>query len=144
MLVAGFIRHIQRAARDRYEDQPLWAKNIYPIGIFLILISIVFLGLFGWDGSLQFGNWIVGLIASFLTFGLVWLTPRLRILNPVRAHWVRPADSSRLDMAYQALWNFYRQLGRLSNVFTDLLEGESGMMWTLLLLALFISFFVQR
>lgn len=144
MLLAGFIRHIQRTVRDRYEDQPLWAKNIYPIGIILILIAIVILGLFGWDGSLQFGNLIASLAASLLTFGLIWLTPRLRILNPVRAHWVRPADTSRLDMVYQALWNLYRQFGRLSNVFTNLLEGESGMMWTLLLLALFISYFTQR
>jgi len=146
MLLAGFIRHIQRSStsRDRYEDQPIWAKNIYPIGISLILLTIILLGLVGWDGSLHPGNWIVGLIASFLTFGLVWFTPRVRILNPVRAHWVRPSDPSWLEWGYQALWNLYRQLGRLSNVFTNLLEGESGIMWTLLFLALFISYFTQR
>lgn len=144
MLLAGFIRHIQRAARDRYEEQPIWAKNIYPIGIFLIFLAIIVLGLFGWDGSLQLGNWIAGVIASSLTFVLVWFTPRLRILNPVRAHWVGPSNPSRLDLGYQTLWNLYRQFGRLSTVFTNLLEGESGIMWTLLLLALFISYFTQR
>jgi len=145
MLLAGFIRHIQRSStsRDRYEDQPIWAKNIYPIGISLILLTIILLSLFGWDGSLQPGNWIVGLIASLLTFGLVWFTPRLRILNPVRAHWVRPSNPSWLDWGYQGLWNLYHQLGRLSNMFTNLLEGESGIMWTLLFLALFISYFTQ-
>jgi hypothetical protein len=29
-------------------------------------------------------------------------------------------------------------------MFTGILEGESGIMWTLLFLALFISFFAQR
>lgn len=145
MLLAGFIRHILRpsASRGSYEDQPVWAKNVFPIGIFLLLGIIVLLGLFGWDGSLQFGNIFASLTASLLTFGLVWFTPRLRILNPVRAHWVRPANITWLDWGYQALWNLYRQMGRLSNVFTKILEGESGIMWTLLFLALFISFFVR-
>jgi hypothetical protein len=37
----------------------------------------------------------------------------------------------------------YRWFIRLSDVFTTILEGESGIMWTLLFLALFISFFAQ-
>lgn len=144
-LLAGFIRHSQRTgSRPSHEDQPIWAKNVYPIGISLMLMMVVLLGLFGWDGTLQFGNWIIGLIASILAIGLLWLTPRLRILNPVRAHWVRPANASWLDRSYQALWGIFRQLARLSNAFTNMLEGESGIMWTLLFLALFISFFTQR
>ena len=85
-----------------------------------------------------------GIIASLLTFGLIWFTPRLRILNPVRAHWVRPANLTWLDLAYQSLWNFYRRLGQLSNLFTNILEGDGGIMWTLLFLALFISLFVRK
>jgi len=145
MLIAGFIRHSQRTVtRVSNEDQPIWARNVYPIGVFLLLLMVILLGLFGWDGTLQIGNWIMGLIASILTVGLLWLTPRLRILNPVRAHWVRPANASWLDLGYQTLWGIYRQLGRLSNAFTNMLEGESGIMWTLLFLALFISLFTQR
>ncbi len=145
MLLAGFIRHILRppTQRVRFEDQPVWAKGIYPIGIFLLLLTILLLGLFGWDASLQLGNFIAGIIASLLTFGLVWFTPRLRILNPVRAHWVGPSNPAWLDWAYNALWNLYQQAGRLSNLFAKTLEGESGIMWTLLFLALFISFFAR-
>ena len=145
MLMAGFLRHCLRTTtRTASEDQPIWARNVYPIGISLLLLTTILLGLFGWDGTLQLGNWFVGLIASILTLGLLWLTPRLRILNPVRAHWVRPTNTSWLDWIYQALWNLYRQLGRVSNVISNVLEGDSGIMWTLLFLALFISFFVRR
>lgn len=145
MLIAGFIRHSQRTTtRVSSEDQPVWGKNVYPFGISLLLLMTVLLGLFGWSGTLQLGNWFVGILVSALTFGLLWLTPRLRILNPVRAHWVRPASASWLDWGYDALWNIYRQLGRVSNVISNVLEGESGIMWTLLFLALFISFFSQR
>jgi hypothetical protein len=145
MLIAGFIRQSQRTiTRASNEDQPIWAKNVYPIGISLLLLMTILLGLFGWSGSLRLGNWVVAILAVALTLGLVWLTPRLRILNPVRAHWVRPASASWLDRGYQALWNLYRQLGRVSTLISNVLEGESGIMWTLVFLALFISFFTKR
>ena len=144
-LLAGYIRQIQRSsARTNFDNQPIWARNVYPFGVYVILLTILFLGFFGWGGSLSIGNWVAGPIASILTFGLLWLTPRLRILNPVRAHWVRPTDPGWLDTIYQAFWSLYRQLGKLSNTFSNVLEGESGIMWTLLFLALFISMFIQR
>ena len=145
MLVAGFVRHsLRTTTRDSSEDQPIWAKNVYPGGIALLLLITIVLGLYGWDGTLQFGTWFVAVLTTSLIGGLLWLTPRLRILNPVRAHWVRPANASWIDLGYQILWNLYRQLGRVSNVISNVLEGESGVMWTLLVLVLFVSFFVQR
>ena len=145
MLVAGFIRHsLRTTTKVSSEDQPIWAKNVYPIGIVLLLLTGLLLGVFGWDGKLQLGNWFIALLVSLLTFGLLWLSPRLRILNPVRAHWIQPANASLLNRGYLALWNLYHRLGRVSNVISSVLEGESGVMWTLLFLALFISFFVKR
>ncbi|HEX5809946.1 MAG TPA: hypothetical protein VFY25_14855 [Anaerolineales bacterium] len=145
MLIAGYIRHAQRTAvRLSNEDQPVWGKNVYPFGISVLLIIMVFLGLFGWVGALTFGNWFAGMVASLLSVGLLWLTPRLRILNPVRAHWVRPTGASWFEWAYRALWELYRMLGRVSNSFLNMLEGESGLMWTLLFLVLFITVFTQR
>lgn len=145
MLIAGFIRHSQRTTtRLSNEDQPIWARNVYPIGISLLLLVTVLLGLFGWSGSLKLGNLFVGLPAVLLALGLLSLTPRLRILNPVRAHWVRPVNVSWLDWIYQVVWNLYRQLRRVSDGISNVLEGESGIMWTLLFLVLFISFFTQR
>ena len=145
MLIAGFVRHIQRSSmRAIFDTQPLWARNVYPIGVGILLITTIGLSVFGWSGTLQIGSWLWGLSASLLAVGLLWLTPRFRILNPVRAHWVRPANPTWLDWGYQAIWNGYQQLSKLSNTFSSLLEGESGIMWTLLFLALFISFFTQR
>jgi hypothetical protein len=145
MLVTGFIRHsLRTTTRLNSEDQPIWAKNVYPIGISLLFLMILLLGVFGWEGTLQFGNLFVSILTSLLVIGLLWLTPRLRILNPVRAHWIRPANVSWLEWIYQALWNVYRQLGRISNMISNVLEGESGVMWTLLVLVLFVSFFAQR
>jgi hypothetical protein len=145
MLVAGFVRHSQRlTARAINEDQPIWARNVYPIGIGLLLLMTVLLGLFGWSGTLKLGNLFASGIVLALSVGLLWLSPRLRILNPIRAHWVQPTSASWLDRGYEVLWNLYRRLGRLSTGISNVLEGESGIMWTLVFLALFISFFTQR
>lgn len=143
-LLVGYIRQSQRsAARTTFENQPIWAKNVYPFGIYITLLTILILGFFGWNGSLKIGNWIAGIVASLLTFGLLWLTPRVRALNPVRAHWVRSTDSAWLNVVYQTIWELYRSIRRLIAAFSSVLEGESGIMWTLLFLALFISIFTQ-
>jgi hypothetical protein len=144
MLTAGWIRHALRpAARISYESQVAWARGAYLTGIGLLLFTIIFLGLFGWDGSLQLGAWVNGLVASLLTVGLTLAIPRIRTLNPSRAHWIQPASSSWLERAYRVLWDLYRQLGLITQTVTTILEGNSGIMWTLLFLALFISLMTQ-
>ena len=143
LIAAGFVRHALRAnASDSLDDQPGWAKIVYPAGILLLNITQVLFGFIGWDGALQTGNFLIAVSASFLTLGLVWGTRRFRIFNPVRAHWVTSAGAG-VNSLYQGLWFIYRGLARLSLAVTDALEGEGGIMWTLLFLVLFISIIVQ-
>jgi hypothetical protein len=139
LLVAGFVRHaIRHSGRDAIESLPDWMRRVYPIGIALILLAQILLGVWGWEGSLQIGFWPAYSSASLLILGLISLTPRLHLLNPIRAHWLRPA-SSWLDGLYHNLWAVYQVLGRISLAVTSTLEGAGGIMWTLLFLVLFIS-----
>jgi hypothetical protein len=143
LLMAGFIRHALRSSgRESLDSQPGWANKVYPTGIILLIVFQLLLGWMGWDGARQVGAWVHALLASILTFGLVWATPRFRALNPVRAHWVNPTASD-LSTVYSGLWGIYRVLGRISQAITATLEGEGGIMWTLLFLALFISLLTQ-
>lgn len=143
LLIAGFIRHALRpSGRDSIDSQEIWTRSVYPAGIILLIAVQVLLGFIGWDGALQIGAWLQAVIVSLLTFGLVWATPRLRILNPVRAHWVSSTTSS-IGNVYKNFWTLYRLLGRISNAIIVTLEGESGIMWTLLFLILFVSIMTQ-
>jgi hypothetical protein len=143
LLIAGFVRHALRISNsESFNDQPGWAKAVYPAGIMLLIVMQILLGFIGWDGALKFGNIFIAIIASFLTLGLVWGTRRFRIFNPVRAHWVASAGSG-INNLYQGLWSVYRGLARLGQSITEALEGEGGIMWTLLFLVLFISIIVQ-
>jgi hypothetical protein len=144
LLVAGFIRHALRpSGRDTIESQAGWMRTVYPSGILLLVICQLLLGFFGWDGALQIGAWLQAIIASLLTLGLVWATPRFRILNPIRAHWVKNPAASRIDDIYGSIWGVYRLLGRVSQAINVTLEGEGGIMWTLLFLVIFISLLTQ-
>jgi hypothetical protein len=143
LLMAGFIRHALRpGGRDSIDSQEIWTRSVYPAGIILLIVIQLILGFIGWDGALQIGAWLQALIVSLLTFGLVWATPRFRVLNPIRAHWVSSTVSS-VDNIYQSLWTIYRLLGRISTAIIVTLEGESGVMWTLLFLILFVSLMTQ-
>jgi hypothetical protein len=142
-LTAGFVRHSLRSGgREAFDIKPDLPRNVYPAGIVLLLLMQIVLGFYGWDGALQIGFWPAGLAVTLLTFGLIWLTPRLRLLNPVRAHWVKPA-STRLDRIYSGLWGFYQLLGQITQAVTATLEGAGGIMWTLLFMVLFISLMTQ-
>ncbi len=144
LLMAGVTRHALRSSgRTALDSQPGWANKVYPAGIILLITFQVLLGFWGWDGARQVGAWLPALLASLLTFGLIWATPRLRILNPVRAHWVSNSADSGLATFYSGLWIVYRAVGNVSQAIITTLEGEGGMMWTLLFLALFILLLTQ-
>ena len=143
LLVAGFIRHVLRpSGRDTLESQPSWTRTVYPAGILLLIVCQLLLGFIGWEGALKIGAWLQALITSVLAFGLVWATPRLRILNPIRAHWVNPA-ASHVDNLYSGFWTAYSVFGRINQAINVTLEGEGGIMWTLLFLVIFISLLTQ-
>ena len=143
LLIAGFARHALRSTgRPALDAQPGWANRIYPAGIILLVIFQLLLGVLKWNGSFQVGAWLQALITSLAAFGLIWATPRLRILNPVRAHWVNAATYG-IGNIYRGFWGIYRSFDKISNAITVTLEGEGGIMWTILLLVLFISFLTQ-
>jgi len=143
LVVAGYIRHALRSSeKENFDAQPGWEGFAFPTGILLLLILQIGLGWFGWDGVPQVGAWLQATIVSILTVGLIWALPRLRILSPIRAHWVA-SPASRTNNIYSGFWSIYRTLAQLSRSINNALEGEGGIMWTLLFLILFVSLLTQ-
>jgi hypothetical protein len=144
LLLAGYWRHAMRPTlRINFETLDRAAQYLYPLGIGILLTTMVVLGMWGWDGALQIGAWLPSLIGALLGGLVIWLAPRLRVLTPIRAHWVRPTTTSGTDWFYRSLWGLYRLIGRLSNSFSTILEGDGGFMWTLLFMVVLISLIVQ-
>jgi hypothetical protein len=144
LLLAGYLRHAMRPTlRDNFETLDRAAQYVYPLGISVLLGIALLLGFWGWEGAFRVGVWPLALLGVLLGGIANWLAPRLRILTPLRAHWVRPAASSWMDWLFRGLWGVYRFIGRLSNSFSAMLEGDGGFMWTLLFMVLFISLIIQ-
>jgi hypothetical protein len=144
LLLAGYLRHsIRPTLRDNFSTLDRAAQYIYPLGIGILLGIVLLLGFWGWEGASRLGAWMIALLGVVLGGAAGWLTPRLRILTPIRAHWVRPAANSWMNWLFRVLWGLYWLIGRLSNSFSKVLEGEGGFMWTLLFMILFIALIIQ-
>lgn len=144
MLAAGFIRLALRGSNRTPLTPPFtWVHFTYLLGQSLFVLTLFLLGWLGWDGALKAGNLAASLSASFLTLGLVWAAPRFRLFNPPRAHWVRPASTGSNPL-WRSLKSLYQASAQLIHTFTLILEGESGLLWTLLFLVLFISLITQK
>ncbi|OQX64596.1 MAG: hypothetical protein B5M51_03250 [Anaerolinea sp. 4484_236] len=137
-LLAGYVRHARRATENKFETQHKSARLVYPVGIALMLLIMFLLGVWGWRGAQTIGFWWMGFAATLLTITLLWLRPRVRMLTPPQAHWLKPAASN-LDQLYGILWNFYLILRRFSAFITKVLESDGGILWTLLFIVLFAS-----
>ncbi len=144
MLLAGYMRHAMRPTlRINFETLDRAAFYLYPLGIGILLVTIILLGIWGWEGAFQVGAWLPAVIGVLAGGVAIWLAPRLRVLTPLRAHWVRPTATSWMDWLFRGIWGLYRLLGRLSNAFSAILEGDGGLMWNLLFMVLFISLIAQ-
>jgi hypothetical protein len=138
LLIGGYVRHALRPSKGSLQYQPVWVKNLYAAGIVLPLLMLFLLGLWGWPGAFLIGNWPASLAAVLLSGGLLWVWPRLKIPAP-RVHWVRPSQATSLDKLYQSLAAIYNVAGSAVRAFSLLLEGDGGILWTLIFLIIFAS-----
>jgi hypothetical protein len=142
LLIAGYIRHLFQPGEIPFSGLPTWAQTSYPAGISILVLTAIIVGLWGWPGALQIGVWIVPLILlafSGLTGFALW-----RFRRFIRPE-IFPASGERIsrlgvvqEFLARLLWIIYRSLGRLFAYSANLLEGDGGLLWTLLLLVLFV------
>lgn len=143
MLVAGYLRHLFHTGDTRFEELPRWAQAAYPIGMGTLVITIIISGLWGWPGSWQIGAWVIALILLALAgaAGIVFrrleklVGPQsLLVMEPLPWH-ISPFLQQNIGRFF---WGTYRFLARIAGYLASLMEGDGGLLWTLLLLVLFI------
>jgi hypothetical protein len=99
-------------------------------------------------GALQLGAWIVALILVIL--GGLTVFSGFRFGSFASPPTPLPAENSPSRFAIVqkvvvgVLWRVYRAIGRLFAYAANLLEGDGGLLWTLLLLVLFVSLLRER
>lgn len=143
LLAVGFVMHMLRLEGDEFSSLPRWAQASFPVGLIVMVFTLFVLGLFGWPGALQIGVWPAALAVFVLAAGLVFTFLRLPILRDLAPAADAPARPSRFTqiqlMAGSGFWGMYRFLSRIAGFSSDLFEGDGSLLWTLVLLVLFIS-----
>lgn len=147
ILMAGFLRHTFTPGEplSSFEN---WIKIAYPLGLVVLVAAYVLVGILGWEGSLTTGVWWASLISLILTALIFWLANFLRRRsggeNPL---WVVVLLEQlgkalgrffRLEWLYAMLGWVYRLVQQIIQGLTVILEGDGGILWVMVLLALFL------
>jgi hypothetical protein len=139
LLMAGFVRHALHPGETSLESHARWTKVLYPIGLFLLPGTAILLGLWGWSGANTTGILWASLTDLFLAAGFSALAfmflPRLALPN-LSTQWIH---IFRLEWLFRILSALFRFFHEIADIITSSLEGEGGLLWSLLLLALILS-----
>jgi hypothetical protein len=150
LLIIGYARHALRPG-DELDKLDRWVQVVYPFGLVLVVGTLWVIGVFGWPGSLTVGVWWGSLVSTVLAVGgWLWinLSSRFRIAQARPPGWFsllmqqsgdRLAAFFRLEWAYQLSGLIFQLLQRIVQMITTILEGDGGVLWVLLLLALLVS-----
>ena len=139
LLLAGYFRHARRTKAENFKTQNQLSRLIYPSGIGIMLLALLLLGVWGWQGASSIGAWRFGLGSILLVTILIRLLPRIRALNPSQAHWLKPDTEKNRNLISNVFWGLYYFLRNLVRQITNIFESDGGILWALLFIILFAS-----
>jgi hypothetical protein len=144
LLAAGFFRHTLHPGETSLESQEKWVKVLYPAGLLLLVATAILLGLWGWEGARIFGVWWQPILVILLAVGFAVLALRKMAETPPSAASGQWIELFRLEWLYKALAAIYGFMRRIVEIVTSAFEGESGLLWSFLVLVLILSILSLR
>ncbi|NMB87719.1 MAG: hypothetical protein GYA17_05135 [Chloroflexi bacterium] len=152
-ILLGYLRHSIRGGPETRELER-WVQAAYPVGLYLLIVSYWLIGIFGGMGGPIVGLWAASLASLAIALGsFAWLWRRARQAMPVPAPVGVVADFGRrmgsslasffrLDWVYQFITSVYVLLQGVLGFLTQILEGEGGLLWALVLVALLATLII--
>lgn len=149
-LLAGFARFAFKP-RDELASMERWIQVVYPAGLAVLVLALIFTGLIGWPGVLSLGvPWAGPLSILIMLAGwqaILFWQRRTGPEDPLSRWYAATARNTGvflssllgLNWLYRLLWWIYHRLQQLIELVTRVYEGAGGVLWALVLLALFIS-----
>jgi hypothetical protein len=150
LLAWGYLCHFLRQREELYRMER-WVHTVYPAGLAALLIAQFVVGVLGWPGSFTVGIWPVSVgVAVAVVIGLVsaWHFRNMLARGAHAFRWVQILLDGlgkglgaffRLNWLYGTLLWLYRLVQRAVQMITVIFEGEGGVLWTLVVLALLVS-----
>jgi hypothetical protein len=147
-LVFGYIRHALRVV-ETPSGLERWVWIFFPLGLGFLILAEYFLGWQIWLKWIQNpGNlWWVGGIVLITSVSLWFFLYKQKSLQPLRrfskgmATWSTSFWGKLLGLQwfYRFVWILYHFLSRIISWFTEILEGDGGILWALVFLFLLFS-----
>ncbi len=130
-----------------------WLQIVYLLGLLVLVVSHWMIGIFGWKGSLTPGTWWAPTLSIVITGGFFIfflqkktsgkLQEALRRLSWINYIWSligqRFATFFSLEWFYRFMYRVFIILQIIQVNFTALLEGQGGILWTILFLVLIVT-----
>jgi len=108
-----------------------------------LLVGVV-LGLWGWSGAFQVGAPLAAAVVTPVVAALVWSKRRFPQLSPVPTRWYPKAVEGVSSWMQREASRLYDWSQHTAESITRTVEGEAGIMLSLLLLVLFVSLITGR
>ncbi len=149
-LILGYLRHIFRPREELYPMER-WVHTVFPGGLLFLIAGEWLIGGIGWPGSLTLGViWPSLVVVSIAGIGVGLAISLRRSLSKdaIAERWLGVFSRQvggvlsaifRLNWLYQVIAWFYRLLQSTVQMLTAVLEGDGGILWSLVMLALLIS-----
>jgi hypothetical protein len=141
LLLAGFFRHSLHPGETSLESQDKWIKLIYPAGLLILLLAALLLGFWGWQGARVIGLGWTALVVLPLSASLIFLAQKFLVRLPPNRLSNQWTQIFRIDLLYSILSVIYNFFRRIAAVIITSIEGDGGLLWSLLLLVLFLTIF---
>jgi hypothetical protein len=150
LLLLGYLRHAFHPG-DELRNMERWIQTAYPAGLILLIAAQWVIGLIGWPGSLSVGVWWAALYSGgglAVTSGVAVMLRRRKAGTSPSARFYRETGQKAarlftrilsLNWLYNLLWLVFRRVEQGLQIVNEMLEGEGGLLWVFVLLALFVS-----
>lgn len=145
-LILGSVRYLSRF-NNEFKLRERWIWIIYPLGLFFPILSHWLIFIFSPFDWIQAGMYWASLPVLFFTILVFVLVRRIgrvaeytdwliTILTRIGDFIISILS---LNWLYKSLWFLIRLLQAIVNLFSNLLESQTGIIWIFILIAVFIT-----
>jgi len=150
LLAAGYLR-ISLMPGDSLVDLERWVPGVYLLGLAFLAVSGWLIAALNTPVGLNTGLWWASAASAVLAFPLYWLIKALestqgeaqvgqsRFAETLNRGLSILSTILRLDWFYRILWGIFTMIQQLLVLITRMLEGQGGVLWAVLLIALFFT-----
>lgn len=140
-ILSGYFKHaFNQQGEINIGLEPRWVQVIYPIGLSVLPVIMFTISLKEWFQTRTFGLWWVGSIIVVLALIIYFLFNRYLKSPLVFKFQYQPGKVNFFTAIFWSIYHFFR---RIITLLTSILEGDGGMLWSIVIIVLFITIISQ-